>query len=125
MTTTDGTTSTVTHAGLHDFWDSPSHTSRQNVYSPTTSGVNDGLGTDAPGENDLNEPTGCTTDHACFTIGRPHGDSSPTASSCSGERKKRAWLFAQQLVEEERQTETGFDLSVRWTAEQEAQFERL
>ena len=41
------------------------------------------------------------------------------------EGKKRAWLFAQELVEEERQTETGFDLSVRWTAEQEAQFERL
>jgi GTP-binding protein HflX len=41
------------------------------------------------------------------------------------EGKKRAWLFAQDLVEEERQTETGFELSVRWTAEQEAQFERL
>ena len=39
--------------------------------------------------------------------------------------KKRAWLFAQELVEEERQTETGFDLTVRWTPEQEAQFARM
>jgi len=39
--------------------------------------------------------------------------------------KKRAWLFAQELVEEERQTETGFDLTVRWTPEQEAQFARI
>ncbi|WP_299675172.1 GTPase HflX [uncultured Roseobacter sp.] len=39
--------------------------------------------------------------------------------------KKRAWLFDHELVEAERQTESGFDLTVRWTAQQEAQFERL
>jgi GTP-binding protein HflX len=39
--------------------------------------------------------------------------------------KKRAWLFEQDLVESERQTEAGFELTVRWTPEQQAQFERL
>lgn len=41
------------------------------------------------------------------------------------EGKKRAWLYDQELVTEETQTESGFDLEVRWTVEQEAQFERL
>ncbi len=41
------------------------------------------------------------------------------------EGRKRAWLFDHELVETERQTESGFDLTVRWTAQQEAQFERL
>ena len=39
--------------------------------------------------------------------------------------KKRAWLFAQEVVEDERQTDEGFDLTVRWSAAQEAQFQRL
>ncbi len=39
--------------------------------------------------------------------------------------KKRAWLYAQDLVDGEDQTDEGFALSVRWTVEQEAQFERL
>lgn len=39
--------------------------------------------------------------------------------------KKRAWLFAQDLVSGERQTDEGFEISVRWTVKQEAQFERL
>lgn len=39
--------------------------------------------------------------------------------------KKRAWLFDQELVEAEQQTEDGFDITVRWTVQQEAQFERL
>ena len=39
--------------------------------------------------------------------------------------KKRAWLYEQELVEAEEQTEAGFTLSVRWTVEQEAAFERL
>lgn len=38
------------------------------------------------------------------------------------EGKKRAWLFAQDIVEGETQTEEGFDLTVRWSAKQEAQF---
>jgi GTPase len=41
------------------------------------------------------------------------------------EGRKRAWLFEQDVVEEERQTETGFALRVRWSAEQEAQYQRL
>ena len=41
------------------------------------------------------------------------------------EGKKRAWLYDQELVTDETQTESGFDLEVRWTVEQEAQFERL
>lgn len=39
--------------------------------------------------------------------------------------KKRAWLFEQDIVVKEEQTETGFDIVVRWTARQEAQFQRL
>jgi len=41
------------------------------------------------------------------------------------EGKKRAWLFAQEVVLHEEQTEDGFALKVRWSAEQEAQFQRL
>lgn len=39
--------------------------------------------------------------------------------------KKRAWLFAQELVKSEVQTDDGFDITVRWTKKQETQFERL
>ena len=39
--------------------------------------------------------------------------------------KKRAWLFAQDVVVKEAQTDEGFDLTVRWSAKQEAQFHRL
>jgi GTP-binding protein HflX len=38
--------------------------------------------------------------------------------------KKRAWLFAQDLVETEEQTETGFLITVLWTAAQAEQFTR-
>ncbi|MGC1494619.1 MAG: GTPase HflX [Sulfitobacter sp.] len=41
------------------------------------------------------------------------------------EGKKRAWLFEQEIVETERQTEDGFEVTVRWSAAQEAQFQRL
>ena len=41
------------------------------------------------------------------------------------EGRKRAWLFEQDIVVEETQTEQGFDLKVRWSAQQEAQFQRL
>ena len=39
--------------------------------------------------------------------------------------KKRAWLYDQDIVVSETQTEDGFDLTVRWSAKQEAQFQRL
>lgn len=39
--------------------------------------------------------------------------------------KKRAWLFDHELVETEQQTDDGFDITVRWTPQQEAQFARL
>jgi GTP-binding protein HflX len=39
--------------------------------------------------------------------------------------KKRAWLFAQDVVLKEAQTDGGFDITVRWSAAQEAQFQRL
>ncbi|WP_319823771.1 GTPase HflX [Thalassovita sp.] len=39
--------------------------------------------------------------------------------------KKRAWLFAQEVVEAEEQDETGFNLTVRWTARQEKRFRDL
>jgi GTP-binding protein HflX len=41
------------------------------------------------------------------------------------EGRKRAWLFQEDLVLEEEQTETGFDLTVRWTARQEKRFRDL
>jgi len=41
------------------------------------------------------------------------------------EGRKRAWLFERDLVEEERQGEDGFDLTVRWSAQQEARFRAL
>ena len=39
--------------------------------------------------------------------------------------KKRAWLFNEGIVEHEEQTESGFDLLVRWTARQEKRFRDL
>ncbi|MEP2642761.1 GTPase HflX [Roseobacter sp.] len=41
------------------------------------------------------------------------------------EGKKRAWLFDQDLVTTETQTEDGFDIVVRWTAQQEGRYVRL
>lgn len=41
------------------------------------------------------------------------------------EGKKRAWLFDHDLVSAEQQTDTGFEITVRWTSAQEAQFARL
>ena len=39
--------------------------------------------------------------------------------------KKRAWLFNEGIVEHEEQTESGFDLLVRWTTRQEKRFRDL
>tara|TARA_R110001599_G_scaffold65415_1_gene184217 strand:- start:3671 stop:4969 length:1299 start_codon:yes stop_codon:yes gene_type:complete len=39
--------------------------------------------------------------------------------------KKRAWLFAQEIVTDEKQTEDGFVVTVRWSSEQESQFHRI
>ncbi len=39
--------------------------------------------------------------------------------------KARAWLHEQGVIEAEAQTEDGFDLTVRWTARQEARFKEL
>lgn len=41
------------------------------------------------------------------------------------EGRKRAWLFEKDLIETERQTDNGFDVTVRWTVLQEAQFRDL
>ncbi|MEM6888887.1 MAG: GTPase HflX [Pseudomonadota bacterium] len=41
------------------------------------------------------------------------------------EGRKRAWLFDHDLVAREKQTEAGFEIDVRWTAKQRAQFEKL
>ncbi len=42
-----------------------------------------------------------------------------------GQGRQRAWLFAQDVVQQERQTEEGFEVTVLWTAKQQAQFEAL
>ena len=41
------------------------------------------------------------------------------------EGRKRAWLFAQGVVQDERQTDEGYTLKVRWTRNQSEQFVRL
>jgi GTP-binding protein HflX len=41
------------------------------------------------------------------------------------EGRKRAWLFEQDVVQREEQTEEGFTFTVKWTAKQEAQFQQL
>ncbi|QFS83459.1 GTPase HflX [Roseivivax sp. THAF40] len=41
------------------------------------------------------------------------------------EGRKRAWLFDRGLVEDERQDEDGYALTVRWSAKDAAQFEKL
>ena len=41
------------------------------------------------------------------------------------EGRKRAWLFAQEVVVNETQTDEGFDLEVRWAADVEAAYQRL
>ena len=39
--------------------------------------------------------------------------------------KQRAWLFAQDLVDSETQSDAGFEMTVTWTAKQEKQFNDL
>ncbi|MFW8634620.1 GTPase HflX [Cribrihabitans pelagius] len=39
--------------------------------------------------------------------------------------KQRAWLFQQDLVQSETQTDDGFDLTVLWTERQKAQYRKL
>jgi len=39
--------------------------------------------------------------------------------------RKRAWLFEQDLVQSETQTETGFDITVLWTPRQEARYQSI
>ncbi len=39
--------------------------------------------------------------------------------------RKRAWLFSQDIVVNEVQTEEGFELTVRWSADVEAAYQRL
>jgi GTP-binding protein HflX len=41
------------------------------------------------------------------------------------EGRKRAWLFDNDLVQSEEQTEDGFEIAVRWTLRQQEQFARL
>ncbi|QAX29525.1 GTPase HflX [Leisingera sp. NJS204] len=41
------------------------------------------------------------------------------------EGKQRAWLFKEDLVQSEEQTEAGFDITVLWTDRQKAKYERL
>ena len=39
--------------------------------------------------------------------------------------KERAWLFAEGVIEAEDQTDDGFDITVKWTAKQAAQFNKI
>ena len=51
--------------------------------------------------------------------------SSETLSLAFKDGRKRAWLFEQEVVEGEEQSETGFSITVLWTATQKARFEKL
>ena len=48
-----------------------------------------------------------------------------TLSLPFSEGRKRAWLFAQEVVEAERQTEEGFEFDLLWTNRQEKRFREL
>lgn len=39
--------------------------------------------------------------------------------------RRRAWLFEQDVVQSEEQTEAGFEIKVLWTSRQEARFGAL
>lgn len=39
--------------------------------------------------------------------------------------KERAWLFAQEIVDSEEQTDTGFEITVTWSPAQKGQFEKM
>ncbi len=39
--------------------------------------------------------------------------------------KERAWLFSENIIENEEQTDTGFSITVKWTPRQAAQFKAL
>lgn len=51
--------------------------------------------------------------------------STATLSLPFSDGKRRAWLYAQGIIEEEAQTEDGTDFTVSWTPKQQSQFERL
>jgi GTP-binding protein HflX len=51
--------------------------------------------------------------------------STATLSLLFSDGKRRAWLYAQGIIEEEAQTEDGTDFTVSWTPKQQSQFERL
>ena len=57
-----------------------------------------------------------------LVLGEVHEDA---LSLTFAEGRKRAWLFERDLVQKEEQTETGFDLRVRWSAKDRARFEGL
>ncbi|KUJ86082.1 GTPase HflX [Ruegeria marisrubri] len=42
-----------------------------------------------------------------------------------GDGRKRAWLFEQDVVQDENQTEDGFEITVLWTPRQQAKFAKL
>jgi GTP-binding protein HflX len=48
-----------------------------------------------------------------------------TVTLAFADGKKRAWLFQQEIVEGEVQTDTGFDIDVLWTTTQKARFDKL
>ncbi len=42
-----------------------------------------------------------------------------------GDGRKRAWLFEQNVIQSEIQTDEGFDVTVFWTTRQADRFRRL
>ena len=48
-----------------------------------------------------------------------------TLSLGFAEGRKRAWLFQQNLVDHERQTDSGYELDVAWTERQSRRYEKL
>ena len=42
-----------------------------------------------------------------------------------GDERRRAWLFQQHVVDDERQTETGYDLTITWSDRQKNKFRSI
>jgi GTP-binding protein HflX len=48
-----------------------------------------------------------------------------TLNLAFGDERRRAWLFQQHVVDDERQTETGYDLTVTWSDRQKNKFQTI
>ena len=62
---------------------------------------------------------------ACVSATLRAGQVTEVLSLNFADGKERAWLFAQEVVDREEQTDTGFCVTVTWSETQKGQFEKL